>query len=505
MGNSIDPARRGSKDPYTARARTGLLEASGALGTESLVRGGRDSDEPVRIPMVGVLFGCLDGSTARRRVGGRRGRRRTLRLARQAAVRAHAEGDRCRQRGAALRRHSGLRRGAEGLHRRAGVLEGRRSGGQRRLGPAPVRLLPVGHRLPERPSLAAAHLAPEHEGRPVRSDPGLLPGARLRPRERHLRRGRDWLDRVRPADGTGARSRGEEARGRAPRREARGGRRLLPLPRRSLGRRARPRRRGRRAGRQGHDHRAARLHGPRGVRERLRRQRDEPPRAVPVRHPASREPVRTRRPGPEHERGDGQHRADRAHARHRGRLRGPHHRWREDGVHEHAGRRGALAGAHLVPRPQGLLDRRGRDRRLPQRLHAARRSRAQPAPLVAAHQPGALPLRHGRGRDDRVPPLAALGQRARPGGAARPAGPVRQHDQLRAVPREPGRDHQPDPQRLRDFRRGSQQSWFNPRLPRLAGAQQPCGDQPVPRLLGWQPGDPDSAFAGGLGAALCRG
>ncbi len=45
----------------------------------------------------------------------------------------------------------------------------------------------------------------EHELRPVRGHAGLLPGARLRSGQHHLRQGRDRLDRVRPADRGGDR------------------------------------------------------------------------------------------------------------------------------------------------------------------------------------------------------------------------------------------------------------------------------------------------------------
>ena len=50
-----------------------------------------------------------------------------------------------------------------------------------------------------------------------------------------------------------------------------------------------------------------------------------------------------------------------------------------------------------------------------------------------------------------------------PGGAARPARPLRQHEQPGAAPRQPGRDDQPDPQRLR-------------------GAERPAGEVVLPRL-----------------------
>ena len=75
----------------------------------------------------------------------------------------------------------------------------------------------------------------------------------------------------------------------------------------------------------------------------------------------------------------------------------------------------------------------------------------------------------GRG-DVRLAPLAALGQRAGPGGPARPARPVRPHEQPGPAPRQPGRDDQPDPQRLRGAEEPAAEVVM-PRLPRLARAQ----------------------------------
>ncbi len=87
---------------------------------------------------------------------------------------------------------------------------------------------------------------------------------------------------------------------------------LLAHPRRPLGRRARPRRRGGRARRQGPGHRAGRLHGLHRLRERLRRQRDEPAAVLPVRPAPARRPARLCRPGPRPGGLGRRHRADRA-------------------------------------------------------------------------------------------------------------------------------------------------------------------------------------------------
>jgi hypothetical protein len=64
--------------------------------------------------------------------------------------------------------------------------------------------------------------------------------------------------------------------------------------------------------------------------------RHEPARHVPVRRAAAVQPVRPRRPGPEHERGQRQYRADPADPRDREGHRDRHRGRREDGVHEHA-------------------------------------------------------------------------------------------------------------------------------------------------------------------------
>ena len=82
--------------------------------------------------------------------------------------------------------------------------------------------------------------------------PGHLPGPRLRPRPDHLRPRQDRLDRVRlPGHGRSDAGRLEAVPGAQGGRAAGHGGRLLPLPRRPLGRRARRGRRGRRRARQG--------------------------------------------------------------------------------------------------------------------------------------------------------------------------------------------------------------------------------------------------------------
>ena len=239
------------------------------------------------------------------------------------------------------------------------------------------------------------------------------------------------------------------------------------------------------------------------LRERLRRQRDEPAAVLPVR------PAAAGRPHGYVGQGLGQgvsagaigliapnrfvSRADRG-------VRG---RRRADDLPEHAEHRGAAGDEHLHPRHEGALDGGERHREPAQHLHAARRAGARSAELVEVHRRGALPLRPGGRGDVRLAPLAALGQRPHPGGAARPARPLRQHEQPGAAPRQPGRDDQPDPQRLRGAE-GAAGEVVLPRLPRLAAAQRPRRDPALPRLLGLQPGDADPAVAGGLRAALRR-
>ena len=66
-----------------------------------------------------------------------------------------------------------------------------------------------------------------------------------------------------------------------------------------------------------------------------------------------------------------------------------------------------------------------------------------------------------------------------------------------------GRDHQPDPQRLRGTE-GSAGQVVLPRLPRLAAAQQPRRHPALPRVLGLQPDNSHSAIAGQLRTALRR-
>ncbi len=239
------------------------------------------------------------------------------------------------------------------------------------------------------------------------------------------------------------------------------------------------------------------------LRERLRRQRDEPAALLPVRPAAAGRAARLRRPGARPGRLGRRDRADRADPPRLRADRGVRGRRRADGLPEHAEHRGAAGDEHLHPRHEGALDGGERHRDAAQHLHAARRAGPRPARLVEVHRRGALPLR-ARGRGDvRLAPLAALGQRAHPGGAARPARPLRQHEQPGAAPRQPGRDDQPDPQRLRGAE-GAAGEVVLPRLPRLAAAQRPRRGPALSRLLGLQPGDADPAVAGGLGAALRR-
>jgi hypothetical protein len=75
-------------------------------------------------------------------------------------------------------------------------------------------------------------------------------------------------------------------------------------------------------------------------------------------------------------------------------------------------------------------------------LHNTRRSGPRPAELVEIHQRGALQVRPQRRSHVCLAPLAALGQRAYPGGAARSARYLCSHEQSCASSRQPGRDHQ---------------------------------------------------------------
>ena len=183
--------------------------------------------------------------------------------------------------------------------------------------------------------------------------------------------------------------------------------------------------------------------------------------------------------------------------------RGVRGRRRPHDLPEHAEHRSAAGDEHLHPRPQGAVDGGERHRLAPQHLHAPRRAGARPASLVEIHQRVALPLRPGGGGDVRLPPLAALGQRAHPGSAPRPARPLCAHEQPGAPPCQPGCHHQPDPQCLQPAAEHSPEVAL-PRLSRLPAAQQPRRDPALSRLLGHQPDDADPAVAGGFGAALCR-
>ena len=110
------------------------------------------------------------------------------------------------------------------------------------------------------------------------------------------------------------------------------------------------RRRGGRALGQGAAHRARRLHGLHDLRERLRRQRDEPAAVLPVRPAAAGRPARLCRPGPRPGRVGRRHRADRADPLRLGADRGVRGRRRADDLPEHAEHRGAAGDEHLHPR-----------------------------------------------------------------------------------------------------------------------------------------------------------
>ena len=201
---------------------------------------------------------------------------------------------------AAVRRQAGLRGAEEGLHRAGREHKIMADDGHVAWDMERFQFLNGSRRTSTAfDPVPAPHFHAEHELRAVRGDPRHLPGPRLRPRRHLVRPRQDRLDRHRSADHGRTGSRGAEAvpeaRWQGP--SGHGGD-LLALARRPLGRRARGRRRSGRAGRQGRHHRAARLHAAHDLRERVRRQRDEPAAVLPVRPAAACEPLRLRRPGP---------------------------------------------------------------------------------------------------------------------------------------------------------------------------------------------------------------
>ncbi len=143
----------------------------------------------------------------------------------------------------------------------------------------------------QHPPLAAPPVAAQQQLRPLRGDPRHLSGPRLRSLRYHLRPRQDRLDRLRPAGQPRAGPRRLGSLPEACRRGPAGlGGDLFAHPRRPLGRRARDRRRGRRALRQGRADRTRRLHELHHLRERLCRQRDEPPALLPIRPAPARQP-----------------------------------------------------------------------------------------------------------------------------------------------------------------------------------------------------------------------
>ena len=172
-------------------------------------------------------------------------------------------------------RHARLDRAAEGP---AG--QGRRR--PRSLGQPALRLRQgrrTGHGQPQPVARAEA----QHRGGPVQGGRRHLPDPRLRHGQHDAGRRRHRLDRDRHAAHRGDRPRRDEAgHGNVEQHQAGGRGDLHAQPCRSLRRRARRGRRGRRALGQGQGHRARRLHGQRGGRERARRQRHVAPRQLHV-------------------------------------------------------------------------------------------------------------------------------------------------------------------------------------------------------------------------------
>ena len=161
----------------------------------------------------------------------------------QGAIEIHA---RCAQAGAhrtAVRRHEGFRRAEAGPYRSDERPQDH--GGRRpcRLGHGAVSVSGQAGRLRQHSPLAAASVQIEQQLRIVRSDPGHLSGARLRPLRHHLRSRQDRLDRVRSAgvEGAGRRSLETVSAACRPGPACFGGD-LFAHPCGSLGRRARHRR-----------------------------------------------------------------------------------------------------------------------------------------------------------------------------------------------------------------------------------------------------------------------
>jgi hypothetical protein len=315
--------------------------------------------------------------------------------------------------------------------------------------------------------------------------------------------GDDGLVGLRPADLDRDGRRGAGALLRAPAAQAGGGPRVLAQPRRPLRRRARDRRRGRCARGQGQGHRAGRLPGGRGGRERARGQRHEPALELHVRQPAAGRSEGAGRCGARggHLVGHDQPApADRAR---NGDRAADDHRRAGLRVHARAGQRGA-GGDALVHRAVRRRDRCGE--LLPhaaQHLLDPRHEDPRSARLVEVPPADDRPLGRPRRGHVRHAPLARVG----PGARARNAG----HGPRR-LPLHQRRDAasgQPRPDAERDRRAG--------RIPARAVA--PLGDarllrdaQPqrqghlrqLPGLVRRQPGNAAHPPAGGGGEALRR-
>ena len=158
---------------------------------------------------------------------------------------------------------------------------------------------------------------------------------------------------------------------------------------------------------------------------------------------------------------------------------------------------------HLHPRHEGAVDGGERHRHAAQHLHAARRAgaRSRCAGRNTSARRFTASARRPRSCSPRT--IGRAGATSASRKSARPARPLRPHEQPGSAPRQPGRDHQRDPQCLRAAERPAGEMVL-PRLSRLGAAQQPRRGPALPRLLGLQPDDPDPALAGRLRAALCR-
>ena len=164
----------------------------------------------------------------------------------------------------------------------------------------------------------------------------------------------------------------------------------------------------------------------------------------------------------------------------------------------------APAELDLLPaRREGLVRRRDRHAHDAQPLHAARRQGARRAQVERLHRRGDAALRRRRGRV-RQPPLAGVGQRARPRLPGRSATPTATSTTRRCASRTQGYDAAARSPSSSSCRRRSR------RASRTAATTAPCAttrrrSTSLFRLVRRQSGEPRSAAARGARPELRRG